>query len=72
MSIFEYNEKEVMDYIREEEREIMRDQVNHLCRLLLNEKRYDDLERSTRDRDYQEQLFKEYGIDIVCEGEETF
>ncbi len=30
--------------------------------LLLQQKRYDDLERSVNDINYQQQLLKEYGI----------
>ena len=38
------------------------EKVNRLSSLLIQEKRYDDLERSTRDREYQQLLFEEYSI----------
>ena len=36
--------------------------VNKLNLLLLQNKRYDDLEHSAKDSDFQKQLMKEYGI----------
>jgi len=36
--------------------------INQLHMLLLQQKRYDDLERSVNDINYQQQLLKEYGI----------
>ena len=36
--------------------------VNRLNYLLLQNKRYNDLERSTKDYDFQKQLMREYGI----------
>ncbi len=38
------------------------DKANRLSHILLKEKRYEDLERSTRDKEYQKQLFEEYSI----------
>ncbi len=38
------------------------EKVNRLSSLLIQEKRYDDLERSTRDREYQQLLFEEFSI----------
>ena len=40
-----------------------RDEINQLNALLLKERRYEDLERSTKDTEYQEKLLKEYGIE---------
>ena len=39
-----------------------RDAINQLNALLLKEQRYEELERSTKDPEYQEKLLKEYGI----------
>ena len=38
------------------------DQVNRLYQRLVDEKKYEDLERSTRDKEYQKSLFKKYSI----------
>ena len=38
------------------------DQVNRLHQRLVDEKKYEDLERSTRDKEYQRSLFKKYSI----------
>ena len=38
------------------------DQVNRLYQRLVDEKKYEDLERSTRDKEYQRSLFKKYSI----------
>lgn len=54
------------DKIREGRREgirIARTQINLLHGHLVREKRYADLERSTRDEQYQDQLLEEYGIE---------
>ena len=40
-----------------------RDAINQLNALLLKEQRYEELERSTKDPEYQEKLLKEYGIE---------
>lgn len=36
--------------------------VNHLNRILIAQKRYEDLEKASEDTEYQEQLFKEFNI----------
>ena len=36
--------------------------INELHNRLLKDKRYDDLEKSTVDKDYQNQLLAEYGL----------
>ena len=38
------------------------DQVNRLNDRLIAEKRYFDLERATKDKEYQKRLFDEYSI----------
>ncbi len=48
--------------MREEERLAGIDQVNRLNRLLVSNEKYDELERSTKDKEYQKQLFEKYGI----------
>mgnify|MGYP001051642544 FL=1 len=47
---------------REEGEKIGENRVNKLHSLLLQNKRYDDLERSTKDYEFQKQLMREYGI----------
>ncbi len=43
-------------------REEGREQINRLHSLLLQNKRYEDLERSTKDYEFQKHLMREYGI----------
>ena len=62
MLLTEYNEKETMDYIRKEEREITRERINKLFLLLLNDNRSNDLRRAAEDVNFQEELFRFYGI----------
>lgn len=38
------------------------ERVNRLTLLLIADKRYDDIEKASKDREYQRQLFKEFGI----------
>lgn len=38
------------------------DKVNSLNMILIKDNRLDDLQRATRDREYQEQLFQEFGL----------
>lgn len=47
---------------REEGRSEGVDQVNRLYRRLVDEKKYEDWERSTRDGEYQKYLFEKYSI----------
>lgn len=42
--------------------QIGEERVNQLIRLLLQEKRGNDIWKSVSDREYQEKLFQEYGI----------
>lgn len=37
--------------------------INRLNLRLIEDKRYDDIERAARDDEYREQLFQEYGIE---------
>ena len=47
---------------REEGEKIGENRINKLHSLLLQNKRYEDLERSTKDYEFQKQLMREYGI----------
>ena len=38
------------------------EQINKLNAILIREKRFEDLERSTRDKEFQKQLMHQYGI----------
>lgn len=69
---YEAREKAIMDHnqmmLEAEERGEERGrkraeaQINKLNAFLIHEKRYEDLERSTRDKDFQKQLMLEYGM----------
>ena len=73
---YEAREKAIRDYneglLEAEERGIAigqeqgiaigQERINKLNACLLQNKRYDDLERSTNDIDFQQQLMREYGI----------
>jgi len=43
-------------------REQGEDRIIRLNTFFLHEKRYDDLERATRDKDFRQQLMDQYGI----------
>lgn len=43
-------------------REQGEERINKLYSLLINEKRFEDLQRSTDDKDFRQQLMKKYGI----------
>lgn len=43
-------------------RELAEEQINKLHAFLIHEKRFEDLERSTRDKEFQKQLMSDYGI----------
>ena len=82
---YEAREKAVRDYnegmLEAEERGLARgkaqglaqgeERVNMLHKLLLEEKRYEDLERAVNDRAYQRQLMQEYEILAAPPGEEA-
>ena len=65
---YEAREKAIRDYnqgiYEAEQRGEQRGEqrVNKLTSLLLQDKRYDDLERSVNDAEFQRQLMKDYGI----------
>ena len=65
---YEAREKAILDHnqmmLEAEERgqEQGEDRIIRLNTFLLNEKRYDDLERATRDKDFRRQLMDQYGI----------
>lgn len=65
---YETREKAIRDYnflikkSLEEGRMEGENRVNELNSLLLQNKRYEDLERSTKDNEFQKQLMREYGI----------
>ena len=46
--------------IRESERKLTEDTINSLYAQLLTDKRFDDLERATRDENFRKQLLEEY------------
>ena len=78
VSIFEYDEEKHMRQTKEEGREEGREQgrkegrkegeaytlerVNHLIRLLASQNRTEDIVRAASDREWQEKLFKEFGL----------
>ena len=69
---YEAREKAIRDYnqmmFEAEERGIERgvelgvERINKLNTILLQNKRYSDLERATNDKNFQQQLMSEYGI----------
>lgn len=69
---YEAREKAILDYNqmmleaeergREQGREQGEDRINKLNTFLIHEKRFEDLERSTRDKEFQKQLMSEYKI----------
>ena len=65
---YEAREKAIRDYneglLEAEERGIAigQERINKLITILLQNKRYDDLERSANDTDFQQQLLREYNI----------
>ena len=65
---YEAREKAILDHnqmmIEAEERgrEQGEDRINQLNTFLIKEKRYEDLERAARDKEFQKQLMSDYGI----------
>ena len=65
---YEAREKAILDHnqmmleAEERGRERAEEQINRLNAFLIREKRFEDLERSTRDKEFQQQLMKQYGI----------
>ena len=66
MLLTEFNQEAFARAIRnegvEEGIEKGEDRVNQLNFYLISDKRFDDLTRATKDKQYQAQLYKEYGI----------
>ena len=66
----EYNEEETMAHLKEDfyeegmEKGIEKgiENVNKLHKILMSEKRYDELEKSIDDEEYQNELMKKYKI----------
>ena len=65
---YEAREKAILDHnqmmleAEERGRERAEEQINRLNAFLIREKRFEDLERSTRDKAFQQQLMSDYGI----------
>lgn len=69
---YEAREKAILDHNQmmleaeergeERGRELAEEQINKLNAFLIHEKRFEDLERSTRDKEFQKQLMHQYGI----------
>lgn len=66
MLLTEFNQEAFARAIRnegvEEGIEKGEDRVNQLNFYLISDKRFDDLTRATKDKQYQAQLYKEYGL----------
>ena len=70
VSIYEFDEEREMKLIREDEREIGREEgieegkqkILLLSKMLLDANRIDDLKRATDDEAYLEELCREYSI----------
>lgn len=65
---YEAREKAILDHnqmileAEERGREQGEDRINQLNTFLIKEKRYEDLERAARDKEFQKQLMSDYGI----------
>lgn len=65
---YEAREKAILDHnqmileAEERGREQGEDRINQLNTFLIKEKRYEDLERAARDKEFQKQLMSAYGI----------
>ena len=62
MLLTEFNQEAFARVIREEGIEEGTTRLNQLNSYLIAEKRFDDLARATKDKQYQSQLYKEYGL----------
>ncbi len=62
MLLTEFNQEAFARTIREEGVEEGAERVNQLNSRLIAEERFDDLARATNDKQYQSQLYKEYGL----------
>lgn len=65
---YEARQKAILDYnqmmweAEERGREQEAERINQLNSLLIQEKRFEDLERSTKDKDFQQQLMHYYNL----------
>ena len=70
MSIYEYDEEKHMRMEREasfeagmqEGKAVGEDRVNQLIQKLLEAGRTEDITKAVKDREYQEELFREFGL----------
>lgn len=62
MLLTEFNQEAFVRVIRNEGIEEGEGRVNQLNSCLISDKRFDDLTRATKDKQYQAQLYKEYGL----------
>ena len=67
MLLTEYDEKKQRKFDREEGREETLEQLNQLTILLAEQGRMDDIVKAAKDREYQEQLCKEFGLEFHYE-----
>ena len=71
MLLTEYDEKKQRKFDRQEGREEGREetleQLNQLTILLAEQGRMDDIVKAAKDREYQEQLCKEFGLEFHYE-----
>ena len=65
MLLTEFNQEAFARVIREEGIEEGTTRLNQLNSYLIAEKRFDDLARATKDKQYQSQLYKEYGLQFA-------
>ncbi|MBP3458027.1 MAG: hypothetical protein J6K58_02340 [Lachnospiraceae bacterium] len=68
MSIYEYDEEREMKLIREDERDLGREEVLLLNKFLLEDNRIEDLRKATEDAAYREALREEYNIEQKING----
>lgn len=63
-AIWDYNQMmlEAEKHGRRQGEELAKERINKLNVFLIKEKRFQDMERSTPDKDYQRQLMEQYGI----------
>ena len=62
MLLTEFDQEAYERLIRTEERKEGENRINQLNLHLITEQRFDDLARAVSDREYQLQLFQEYGL----------
>lgn len=62
MLLTEYDEKKQRIFLKREGREEAIEQINHLNLILAEQGRMDDIIKAAKDTEYQEKLFREFGI----------